>query len=134
MLDAGQVGHPGMPTQTMLLGEAVALSQELRDVSPRNASHKGESMKDTHHSKAHSSKTAAIPSSVDMNLLPPRDPPHERHDVPLTWSDGVERRDVSLEGLHNEALHIDHQPHLDLNIMGRHHLPLHGPAAHRIGH
>uniref|UniRef100_A0A6U4L4P7 Uncharacterized protein n=1 Tax=Hemiselmis andersenii TaxID=464988 RepID=A0A6U4L4P7_HEMAN len=132
MLDTAQVGHPGMATQTMMLGEAAALSQELQDVSPRGHAQKGEAMKDKRQ-KHHKTK-AAIPSSEDMGLLPPRDPPHEPRDVPLTWSDGVQRRDVPLEGLHNDALHIDPQPHLDLNIMGRHHLPLHGPAGHRMGH
>mmetsp|Transcript_41912 Transcript_41912/g.104830 ORF Transcript_41912/g.104830 Transcript_41912/m.104830 type:complete len:135 (-) Transcript_41912:98-502(-) len=134
MLDTAQVGHPGMSQQTMMLGEAAALSQELRDVSPRNSASKGEAMRDTHHHKTHKPTKAAIPSSEDMSLMPPRDAPHEPRDVPLTWSDGIQRRDVPLEGLHNEALHIDPQPHLDLNIMGRHHLPLHGPAAHRLGH
>jgi hypothetical protein len=44
--------------------------------------------------------------------------------LPEAWSDGVLKHDVSLEGQpqHHELL-FDHQPHIDLHIVGGHHLP-----------
>jgi len=129
MLDHINVSSPGAAAHTMF-AETVGLSQEVEATTmhhPHPA--KGQEM-GNHGGKS----TAKRDHKGKKDEVPVDAPNYIYNSLPEAWSDGVLKHDVSLEGQpqHHEIL-FDHQPHIDLHIVGGHHLPFHG-VNHRVGH